>query len=235
MEFTDVPLNEIVSHKHEFKCELLLPSTTQNERNVKVIVTAESLIIKEGISNQIVEEWSFQKIRTWNIANNFFWKNEMIIDLTPYSNLPLVIASDQVLSIAASLKMAIAKRVKEIEEKQEAKPVEFSYTGVQKYAQQTRKKVILEISRVGMRVLEDKSDSVLPFLSPDVLVQKSLLEIKTFNHFEDKITVDFGNLTEKCVFFSKEGEAIINAFKKVVAQKSEGNHISSSSSEDSDA
>jgi len=233
MEFTDVPLNDIASHKHEFKCELLLPSTTQSERPVKVIVNAESLIIKDSTSNDIIEEWAFHKIRTWTIHQHLLWTNEVVIDLSPYSDLPLAIVSDQVLAITASLRMAITKRAKEVQEGQETKPVEFSYTGVQKFRQQSKKKVVLEISRVGMRVIEDKSDSVFSFLSPEVLVRKELLEIKTFNQVEDKFTVEFGNISDRCVFISKESEGIMEAFKKVVEKKSQGNEISSSSSEDS--
>jgi len=234
-KFTDVPLNDISSHKYEFKCELLLPSTTQSERQVKVIVTAESLIVKDGSSHDTIEEWAFYKIRNWAIHQHLLWASEVVFDLSPYSDLPLVIVSDQVLAITASLKMAIAKRAKELQEGQETKPLEFSYTGVQKFRQQTKKKVVLELSRVGMRVIEDKSGSVFSFLSPEILVRKDLLEIKTFHQIEDKFTVNFGNISDRCIFISKESEAIMEAFKKVVEKKSQGNDISSSSSEDSDA
>jgi len=237
MDFTDVPLNEICQ-KDEFHCEIHVPSPTPAERFVKVIVTAESVIIKDAVSNEALEEWNFQKIKTWTITHHYFTTNEVIIDLTPYNDRPLIIASDQALSIIASLRMAIAKRSREIQEGiTTTRPIEFTYTGVQKYFQKIQKKVVLEISKLGFRVLEDKSDFVLSsFFSPDVLVQKSILEIKTFNQVgEDKFVVQFGNSVEQYVFIYKDPKAIMDSFKKVVHRKSKGEeYITSSSSDDTD-
>eukprot|EP01123_Difflugia_compressa_P004467 TRINITY_DN15892_c0_g1_i1.p1 TRINITY_DN15892_c0_g1~~TRINITY_DN15892_c0_g1_i1.p1 ORF type:complete len:247 (-),score=33.71 TRINITY_DN15892_c0_g1_i1:47-787(-) len=232
----DVALSEMApnSSKQIFKCELLVSTTKPTEREIKFVVVEDSIILKHADNDQVLESWPFTHIRTWTIVRKFLWPDELIIDLTPYSDSPLTIASAQVLTMTASLRMAIAKRAKEIQDKIEPKPISFSYVGTQKFFEKIKKKVTLEISRIGLRILEDTSDKVVSIFST-VIIEKNLTEIKTCSPIgEDRILIDFGNLSDQLVILNDDPKKIVETLQNVVTQKSIGNYISESSSEDSD-
>jgi len=228
-----VPLIEKSTFKELFNCELLTPSTTLSERPVKVVVNAESFQIRDLNSDQILENWPFQKIRTWNVARHYFSTNELILDLTPYSDQPLIVASGQAILIMTSLRMAVTKRAKEIKENQSAKPIEFSYVAVQKFSQKIKKKIILEITNIGIRVV---GDNILGFIPSEVVAQRNLADIKTvYQVGEDEVIVQFGSVEDKYAFASRDPKAIIDAFQRVMESKvTGGDVVSESSSEDTD-
>jgi len=233
-DFTDIPLSEVTYNKDSFKCDLLVPSSGTTTRPIKIVINAEKISLLHPSNLTVLEEWPFYKIRSWSAVNHWFGTNELILDLTPYHDQPLTIASDQVLHIATSLRVAIAKRAKEIREGiTSPKELEFNYSGVQKINQKIKKRVIVELSKVGVKVTEDHSDSLLSILSSGVIVQKSLVEIRTCKKVsDDKFVLDFGSLDDQCLFQHPQPVLIVESFKKFCESKLSGERISTESSED---
>jgi len=228
----DVQLNEIGYNRATYKCELLMPSPQMTSRQVKIVISEDKITLQNPNTKTILEEWPFSKIRGWSVVNHWFATSEIVLDLLPYHDQNMIIASDQVLPIVASINVATAKRAKELQEGLKSKHIEFVYYGVQKFTQKVKKRVVLELSKIGVKVMED-SENFFSFFNNTVLLEKNLVELKAYEMIgDDKFALDFGLITERCLFQHENPKAVINSIKKFIEEKQSGDLIESQSSED---
>eukprot|EP01124_Arcella_intermedia_P009769 TRINITY_DN16382_c0_g1_i1.p1 TRINITY_DN16382_c0_g1~~TRINITY_DN16382_c0_g1_i1.p1 ORF type:complete len:258 (-),score=71.04 TRINITY_DN16382_c0_g1_i1:106-879(-) len=254
----EVPLSELSSQKSVFYCELESSILSPVEKPIQLAITPHAVLIKDDATQQI-EEWPFEKIRSYNLMSHYFWTDEVLFDLTPYQLQPLIISSPRAVEITQAIQAAIDKRVHYIQQTKEKEKTssatttrpksksksspqssppppnpQFTYSATLKMNEKAKKKVCLEISPVGLRLTEDKRGQLLAFATEELL-KKHITNIKSVVMAEEKqVVVDLGETVPVdkrfITLISDEAKLIVDTFFKMVDR----NTLSESSSEDSE-